>query len=91
MWLCLKNMSKYFLALVLNCDIFENVNHIFMKDLIVPPHSQQSGQDTGQESEPVDPLHRKVREILRVSAPCKCIPYIFTHTKSVYYLHYHYI
>eukprot|EP00105_Crassostrea_gigas_P014634 XP_011431360.1 PREDICTED: trichohyalin isoform X11 [Crassostrea gigas] len=39
------------------------------QDLIVPPHSQQSGQDTGQESEPVDPLHRKVREILRVSAP----------------------
>lgn len=31
----------------------------------------QSGQDTGQESEPVDPLHRKVREILRVSAPYK--------------------
>ncbi|XP_065936303.1 trichohyalin isoform X5 [Magallana gigas] len=41
------------------------------QDLIVPPHSQQSGQDTGQESEPVDPLHRKVREILRVSAPYK--------------------
>nr|XP_022344226.1 trichohyalin-like isoform X11 [Crassostrea virginica] len=39
---------------------------IRFKDLMVP---QQSPQDTGQESEPVDPLHRKVREILRVSAP----------------------
>ncbi|XP_078335931.1 uncharacterized protein LOC111137182 isoform X6 [Crassostrea virginica] len=39
---------------------------IRFKDLMVP---QQSAQDTGQESEPVDPLHRKVREILRVSAP----------------------
>nr|XP_022344228.1 trichohyalin-like isoform X13 [Crassostrea virginica] len=41
---------------------------IRFKDLMVP---QQSPQDTGQESEPVDPLHRKVREILRVSAPYK--------------------
>lgn len=55
-----------------------------MKDLIVPPHSQQSGQDTGQESEPVDPLHRKVREILRVSAPCKCIYPTYSHKLKVF-------
>ncbi|XP_048768719.2 trichohyalin-like isoform X5 [Ostrea edulis] len=42
---------------------------IRFQDLMVQPQTQQNGRDTGQESEPVDPLHKKVREILRVSAP----------------------
>ncbi|XP_062613714.1 myosin-2 heavy chain-like [Saccostrea cucullata] len=42
---------------------------IRFQDLMVQP--TQNGRDSGQDSEPVDPLHRKVREILRVSAPYK--------------------